>query len=441
MASPAPSALPHVVIVGGGFGGLNAARALRRAPVRITLIDQRNHHLFQPLLYQVATAALSPAEIAEPIRGILRSQQNVEMLLGAVVDVDPAGRRIRLDDGEEIVFDYLVLATGATHHYFGRDDWATLAPGLKTVEDALEIRRRFFLAFERAERSPHPEERSALLTFVVVGAGPTGVELAGAMAEIARRSLRRDFRRIDPTTARIVLVEGTDRVLPGYPPELSARAEADLRRLGVEVRTGTMVTELKEGVVRMGEDSIRAATVTWAAGVQASPLGGRTGTETDRAGRLLVEPDLSLPGHPRIYAIGDLSLFLSEEGEPLPALAPVAKQQGEHTARNIVRQLNGEPTEPFTYRDKGSMATIGRGAAVAVLGGRKITGFPAWLAWLFVHIAFLIGFRNRLLVFIQWAWSYLTWQRGARLITGTAAVPARSEDALSADPDPAGREG
>jgi NADH:ubiquinone reductase (H+-translocating) len=411
-------AQPRVVIVGGGFGGLAAARGLARAPVRVTLVDRRNHHLFQPLLYQVATAALSPAEIAEPIRGILRRQQNLEVALGEVTTIDTGARRVELKDGATLPYDLLVLATGATHSYFGREEWAPLAPGLKTVEDALEIRRRFFLAFEAAERTDDAAEREALMTFVVIGAGPTGVEMAGAMAEIARRSLRHDFRRIDPSHARIVLVEGADRVLPFYPERLSERTRRDLERLGVEVRTGTLVTDITPRAVTAGDEVVPTRTVIWAAGVRASALGAALGAETDPAGRVAVGEDLTVPGHPDIFVIGDLAVARDRAGAELPALAPVAKQQGEHVARMISGRLRGEPVPPFRYRDRGSMATIGRGKAVAQLRGLQITGLVAWLAWLFVHIAFLIGFRNRIVVLVQWAWSYLTWQRGARLITG-----------------------
>jgi NADH dehydrogenase len=410
--------LPHVVVVGGGFGGLSAARALRNAPVRVTLVDRRNHHLFQPLLYQVATATLSPADIASPIRAILRHQKNAEVLLAEVVDADVEGRTVLLADGSRVSYDFLVVATGATHAYFGHEEWAPLAPGLKTVEDALEIRRRFLLAFEAAEQEPDPGARRALLTAVVVGGGATGVEMAGSLAEVARHSLVRDFRHVDPSSARILLLEGGPRILPAYDPALSAYAESDLRARGVEVRTGSIVTRVEADAVWVGEERIPARNVVWAAGVSASPLGARLGAKTDRAGRVQVEPDLSLPGRPEVFVIGDLAHRAGPDGRPLPGLAPVATQQGRAAAKNIRRTLAREPRAPFRYRDKGTMATIGRGSAIAEVGELKLQGFLAWLAWLFVHILFLIGFRNRLLVLLQWAWSYLTWQRGARLITG-----------------------
>jgi NADH:ubiquinone reductase (H+-translocating) len=410
--------IPHVVIVGGGFGGLSAARALRRAPVRITLVDRRNHHLFQPLLYQVATAALSPADISAPIRGILRRQRNLEVRMAEVADVDTGSRQLVLADGSRLSYDFLVVATGATHAYFGHPEWAPLAPGLKTIEDATEIRRRFLLAFEAAEQEDDVEERRALLTFVVVGAGPTGVEMAGSMAEIARHAIVRDFRRIDPSTARILLIEGGPRVLPAYDPALSAYAERALARTGVEVRTGQVVTQINpEGVV-VGGERIRSRNVVWAAGVAASPLGACLGGPTDGVGRVRVAPDLTVPGAPEVYAIGDLAAMDDARGRPLPGVAPVANQQGRHAAANILRTLAGEPRRPFRYVDKGSMATIGRSAAVMQVGRLRLKGLIAWLGWLFVHILVLIGFRNRVAVMMEWAYSYLTWQRGARLITG-----------------------
>jgi NADH:ubiquinone reductase (H+-translocating) len=408
---------PHVVIVGGGFGGLYAARALAGAPVRVTLLDRRNHHLFQPLLYQVATAALNPADIATPLRSILRRAANVTVLLAEVRSVDLAARRLALPDGE-LAYDGLVLAAGAGHSYFGHDDWEPLAPSLKTLEDALEIRRRVLVAYEEAERQPDGPEQRALLTSVVIGGGPTGVELAGALAEISRETIARDFRRIDPTRARIVLLEGGPRVLSAFPDPLPARAAESLTRIGVEVRTGATVTRVTPDAVWLGGEEIRARTVLWAAGVAAAPLGRTLGVPLDRAGRVIVERDLSIPGHPEAFAIGDLCAFTGADGRPLPGLAPVALQQGRAAARNVLRRLAGEPTEPFRYHDRGTMATIGRAAAVAAVGRVRLSGLLAWLAWLFVHIAFLIGFRNRFLVIFQWAWAYLSWQRGARLITG-----------------------
>ncbi len=422
--------LPHVIIIGGGFGGLYAARALGRAPVRLTVIDRRNHHCFQPLLYQVATAALSPADIAMPIRGVLRRQRNTQVVMAEVVDVDTERRRVVLADGTQLRYDYLILATGATHHYFGNEQWAPLAPGLKTIEDAVLIRRRFLLAFEAAEQEPDEATRRALLTFVVVGAGPTGVEMAGAMAEVARYSLLRDFRHIDPATARIILVEGLDRVLPGYAEESSAAAAESLRKLGVEVRTGAMVTRVDPEGVHIGEDCIPTRHVVWAAGVAASGLGAKLGVPTDKVGRVPVEPDCSIPGHPEVFVIGDLASFAHQpqegggdgaengKAEPLPGVAQVALQQGKAVAANLRRELAGKPREPFRYRDKGTMAVVGRAKAVAEIGRWKFSGFLAWLLWLLVHLLFLVGFRNRLLVMIQWAYLYLTWQRGARLITG-----------------------
>ena len=407
---------PHVVIVGGGFGGLYAARALAGRPVRVTLLDRRNHHLFQPLLYQVATAALNPSDIATPLRAILRRAANVTVLLAEVEAVDLAARRLVLD-GDPLDYDALVLAAGAGHSYFGHDDWEPLAPSLKTLEDALEIRRRVLVAYEEAEREQDRAEQRALLTSVVIGGGPTGVELAGALAEISRETIARDFRLIDPTKARIVLLEGGPRLLAAFPDPLPARAAAALTRIGVEVRTGATVTRVTPDAVWIGGEQIRARTVLWAAGVAAAPLTRTLGVPLDRAGRVLVERDLSIPGHPEAFAIGDLCALTGDDGHPLPGLAPVALQQGRAAARNVLHRLAGEPTEPFRYHDRGSMATIGRAAAVAVVGRFRLSGLIAWLAWLFVHIAFLIGFRNRFLVLFQWAWAYITWQRGARLIT------------------------
>ena len=409
------SELPHVVLLGGGFAGLYAARALKPARARVTLVDRRNHHLFQPLLYQVATAGLSAIDIAQPIRKILRKQPNVEVLLAEAKDIDVAGRRVILDRGEPLVYDYLLVATGATHSYFGNDQWSRYAPGLKTIEDALEIRRRVLLAFERAETATSDEERQAYLTFVVIGAGPTGAELAGALSEIARHTLVRDFRHFNPSEARILLLEGADRVLPPYPPELSAKAQQQLEKLGVEVRTGSKVTQIDGDGVQVGDERIAAHTVVWAAGVAASPLGRCLGAELDRAGRVLVRPDLSLPDHPEVFVVGDL-ISLKIDGKPVPGVAPAAIQEGEHAAHNILRGLDGEPSTPFEYQDKGSMATLGRRSAVAVLGKLKLSGYLAWLSWLLVHIFFLIGFRNRFVVLFEWTRAYLTYQRSARLI-------------------------
>jgi NADH dehydrogenase len=409
--------LPHVVIVGGGFAGLYAARGLRRAPVQVTLVDRRNHHLFQPLLYQVATAALNPADIAEPIRRILRRQANATVLLAEARAVEPDGRRVRLDEGE-LAYDYLVVATGATHSYFGHPEWESHAPGLKSIEDALEMRRRVFSAYEAAEREADADRRRALMTFAIIGAGPTGVELAGALAEISRHALADEFRRIDPSQARVLLLEGLYSVLPAYPAKLSLAARAQLEHLGVEVRTGARVTAIDADGVTLGEERIAARTVLWAAGVQASPLARTLGAPLDRAGRVRVQPDLSLPGHPEVFVVGDLAA-LEQDGKPVPGVAPAAMQQGRHAARNIARLVRGEPARAFRYVDKGSFATIGRGAAVGeVAGGLRFRGLVAWLAWLAIHIFFLIGFRNRVLVLFHWAYSYLTYRRGARLITG-----------------------
>jgi NADH dehydrogenase len=410
--------VPHVVIVGGGFGGLSAARALRRVPVSATLVDRRNHHVFQPLLYQVATAALSPADITGPIRSILRKQRATEVRMSEVVGFDLAGRAVLLADGTRVAYDYLVVATGATHAYFGYPEWEPLAPGLKTIEDATHIRRRFLLAFEAAEQEEDPEARRALLTFVVVGAGPTGVEMAGAFAEIAGHSLVRDFRRIDPTTARVILLEGGPRVLNAYDEDLGAYARRALERVGVEVRTDSVVTRIEPEAVFVGDEMIRTRNVVWAAGVTASPLGKMLGVETDRVGRVMVEPDLSIPGHPEVFVVGDLMNLAGPDGTPLPGVAQVAIQGGACAAKNIARTLKGQPRQPFRYFNKGNMATIGRRAAVLQRERFKMKGWPAWMAWLLIHILFLIGFRNRAVVMLQWAWSYVTWQRGARLITG-----------------------
>ena len=409
---------PHVVIVGGGFAGLQAAKALREAPVLVTLIDRRNHHLFQPLLYQVATAVLSPADIAQPIRSVLRGQANVDVILAEVEAIDPEKHEVVLDDGR-LPYDYLILATGANHAYFGHDEWEPLAPGLKTLEEALAIRRRILTSFEEAERESDPARREMLMTFVVVGGGPTGVEMAGAIAEIARHSLARDFRHIDTRAARVVLVEAGDRLLSTFPDRLSRRARRDLERLGVDVRFGQAVTAIAPGEVVIGDETLAANTIVWAAGVRASSLGHSLGAPLDRAGRVLVDPDLSVPGHPEIFVVGDMAALSDDRGRPLPGTAPVAMQQGKAAAANVLRRLQGRATESFRYRDRGNMATIGRNAAVADIAGLRLTGFVAWLAWAFIHVLNLIGFRNRMLVALQWLWSYLTFQRGARLITGT----------------------
>ncbi len=429
--SPArPAGNPRVVIVGGGFGGLYAAKSLRRAPLDVRLIDRRNFHLFQPLLYQVATGGLSPANIAAPLRAVLKRQRNVRVMLGEVVDFDPQGRAIALADGGRLEFDALIVATGVSHNYFGNEQWAALAPGLKTIEDATEIRARILTSFERAERATDPRTIQSLLTFVVVGAGPTGVELAGTLAEIARHTLRHEFRRIDPAAARVLLIEGTDRVLPPFAPVLSARAERSLQRLGVTVIKNALVSRIEPGCVtlRRGEatEAIAAQTVLWAAGVRASPLGAvlarACGAQLDGAGRVRVGPDCSLPGHPDAFVIGDLAHCVGPDGRPLPGVAQVAMQQGAYVARLLASRAAGKPAPPpFRYRDPGMMATIGRAAAVAEIHGWRFSGYPAWLVWLFLHVLFLIEFQNRVLVLVQWAWNYFTWSRSARLITGDVA--------------------
>jgi NADH dehydrogenase len=411
-------ALPHVVILGGGFGGLWAAQALRRAPVRVTVVDRTNHHVFQPLLYQVATAGLAAPAIAAPIRHVLARQTNATVLLGDAKRVDTARRSVLLEDGGEISYDHLIVATGAAHSYFGNDAWAPYAPGLKTLEDAFEIRKRILLAFERAERESDPVRRAAWLTFVVIGAGATGVELAGTLAEIARHTLRGEFRNYDPRNARIVLVEGTDRVLPSYPADLSEKARQQLERLGVTVWLGRHVTGVDAESVTLGADRVAAKTVLWAAGVAASPLGASLGVPLDRAGRVIVEPDLAIPGHPEVFVVGDLAAARTDV-KPVPGIAPAAKQMGAHTAKNVLRRIQGEPTVAFRYKDYGQLATIGRSAAVADFGWFRLSGYPAWIVWLVAHIYFLINFRNRLVVMIDWAWAYWTMQRGARIVTGS----------------------
>jgi NADH dehydrogenase len=408
---------PHVVIVGGGFAGLWAARGLSRAPVRITLLDRGNHHLFQPLLYQVATAGLSAPNIAAPLRQILRRQKNVTVLLGEVAGIDPGDRHVRLADGRTIAFDHLLLATGATHAYFGHDDWAPHAPGLKTLDDALGIRRRILTAFERAEAEDDPVARDAWLTFAIVGGGPTGVELAGTLAEIAKHTLRGEFRRVDPRQARVLLLEAGPRVLSSFPESLSEKARAQLRKLGVEVRTGVPVAAIDDEGVQLGDTRIPARTVLWAAGVAASPLARDLGVPLDRAGRVQVEPDLSVPGHPSIFVAGDLA-SIQHDGKPVPGVAPAAKQMGRHVAGAILARLRGATPSAFRYRDFGNLATIGRMAAVVDLHGLKFSGLLAWWFWLAAHVFFLIGFRNRLVVLIDWAQAYWSYQRSARIILG-----------------------
>ncbi len=425
----------HVVIVGGGFGGLYTAVALRRAPVRVSLIDRRNHHLFQPLLYQVATAALSPGDIAQPIRHILRGSPNITVMLAEVTAVDAPRRRVVLADGE-LTYDYLILATGVRHAYFGHDEWQTDAPGLKDIEDALEIRRRVLLAFEAAERARDEARRRSFLTFVIVGGGPTGVELAGALAEIARDALAHDFRTIDPRTARIVLLEAGPRILAIFAESLSTYARGALEARGVEVRTGSAVTRIAAGVVEVGAERISTETVVWAAGVEASPLGRTLGASLDRVGRVLVEPDLTIPGHPEVFVIGDLAAFVHQDGGPLPGMAPVAIQMGRHAAASVLGDARGEPRRPFRYRNKGIMATIGRNAAVVERGCIQLTGAVGWAAWLIVHILFLIGFRNRLLVLFEWAWAYVTFNRGVRLITGDPQSSWGGARRAAPPPDP-----
>jgi len=418
----------RVVIVGGGFGGLYAAQSFKSTDIDLILIDRRNFHLFQPLLYQVATGALSPGEIASPLRYVLNRQKNTKVLLGEAVDIDVTGRAVRLKDGSDVPYDSLIVAAGSTHHYFGHPQWARIAPGLKTIEDATEIRTRVLLAFERAEKETNPELRRALLTFVVVGAGPTGVELAGALGEISRDTLRKDFRSINPADARIFLIEGEDRVLPPYTPDLSKAAEQALIELGVQTRAGARVTEIDENGVTIetgqSKTRIEARTVLWAAGVQASPLGRvlseKTGVPLDRAGRLMVEPDLSLKGHPEILIVGDLAHF-EQDGKMVPGVAPTAMQQGRYAARLVIARMRGETQKPFHYWDKGSLATIGRNRAVAIIGRFHFSGYLAWLIWLFVHLLYIVEFENRMLILFQWAYDYFTHNRGARLITGRDA--------------------
>jgi NADH:ubiquinone reductase (H+-translocating) len=423
--------LPHVVIVGGGFGGIAAAKALAHAPLRVTLLDRRNHHVFQPLLYQVATAALSPAQIASPIRRILTRQRNTTVLLAEVRSIDAPARRVALADAS-LDYDYLILAAGATHSYSGHDDWAPLAPGLKTIDDAIEVRKRFLLAFERAEREPDPARRRDHLTFAVVGAGPTGVELAGSMIEMARHSIPRDFRSVDTTAARVILIEAQDRVLPSFSPDLSARALSHLHELGVEVHLSTLVTNITADAVRVrsphGERSLPALNVLWAAGVSASPLGATLPAPRDHAGRVLVGPDLSVPGLPEVFVVGDLACVTDPRtGAPVPGVAQAAMQMGRHAGRVIAAEARDAAPPgsrpPFAYRDPGTLATIGRAKAVAQLPRAHFAGLWAWLLWVFIHILWLINFRSKLIVLLEWAWAYIVYERGARLITGEGRQP------------------
>jgi NADH dehydrogenase len=425
---------PHIVIIGGGFGGIAAARALKRAPVRLTMVDRRNHHLFQPLLYQVATAALNPADIASPIRRILRRQRNASVILGEASSIDTRDKIVQLLDGE-VAYDFLIVASGATHSYFGHDEWLEPAPGLKTLEDAVEIRRRVLVAYEAAEREVDAAEVANWMTFVVIGGGPTGVEMAGALAEISRRVLERDFRKIDPGKARIILIEAGPKVLPAMSPESSASARRQLERLGVEVITDSPVTAVDDRGVVHGGTRLDSRTVIWAAGVAASPLGKTLGADVklDRAGRVIVNQDLSVPDADGVFVIGDLASIKSD-GKPVPGLSPAAMQEGRHAAKNIVRLIRGEPTLPFHYLDKGTLATIGKAAAVADIAGLHLSGLVAWLMWLFVHILFLIGFRNRFIVIVEWAWTYVRNDRGARLITGDVE-PLLERGEKSKNPD------
>jgi NADH:ubiquinone reductase (H+-translocating) len=428
---------PKVVIVGGGFGGLWAANALANKPVDVTLIDRKNHHVFQPLLYQVATAVLSPGEIATPIRRIIHHAKNIEVILGEVVGFDTIEDRVRLDDGTEVPFDYLIVAAGARHAYFGHDEWEVSAPGLKTIEDAVEIRRRVLLAFELAEREAYLTGTHDPLTFVVVGGGPTGVELAGAIAGIARQALAKDFKAIDTRKAKVVLFEGSDRVLGTFASELSESAKEQLEDLGVEVRLNSFVTDIAPGRVKVGEEWINCDVVLWATGVAASPIGTQLGVGTDRAGRVFVEPDLTVPGHKNIFVIGDMASIKQENGDPVPGVSPAAMQMGTATANNILADVKGAERKIFRYVDKGSMATIGRSKAIADIKGYQFKGFIAWMMWLFLHVFFLIGFRNRIIVMLEWFWAYLTRERSARLITGDAEemrdalMFLRGEDAVS----------
>jgi NADH:ubiquinone reductase (H+-translocating) len=434
--SPSGSPSHHVVIIGGGFAGLYAAKALGNASVKVTLIDKRNFHLFQPLLYQVATGTLSAGDISSPLRVILSQQKNVQVLMGEVVKIDPDQQQVQLKRGTVIPYDSLIVATGSSHHYFGNDQWASIAPGMKTVEDALEVRRRIFLAFEAAEKETDPVRRQALLTFMVVGAGPTGVELAGALAELAYETLSEDFRSIDLKETKIVLLEGLDRVLPPYPAELSVEAQKSLEKLGVEVRLKSMVTNIDGDsvTIKSGEtvETVQSGTVLWAAGIKASPLGkllaAQTGAEIDRIGRVMVESDLSVPGYPNLFVAGDLAHYAHNLEAPLPGTAAVAMQQGTYLAKRLKQRLANQEAQAFVYKDKGSMAVIGRNAAVANLNFMQLSGFPAWLIWIFVHIYFLIEFDNKLIVLLQWGWNYFTLHRGSRIITGTDVLPSVDDE-------------
>ncbi|MCW0438446.1 NAD(P)/FAD-dependent oxidoreductase [Xanthomonas sacchari] len=429
--------VPHLIVVGGGFAGLWATRALARTPLRITLIDRRNHHLFQPLLYQVATAGLSAPDIAAPLRQILRHQDNVEVRLGEVVDIDKQARQVRLADGQALAYDYLLVATGATHAYFGHDDWAAHAPGLKTLDDALQLRRHLLLAFERAEAETDPAARAAWLSFAIVGGGPTGVELAGTLAEIARHTLKHEFRRIDPAEARVRLIEAGPRVLSSFPEHLSAKAQQQLEKLGVEVLTGVPVADIDAHGYRLGDAFVPARTVVWAAGVAASPLAKTLQAPLDRSGRVQVQPDLSVPGHPELFVAGDLAALQQADGRPVPGVAPAAKQMGRHVADTLRRRLRGDTASvPFRYADYGNLATIGRMAAIVHLGRLQLSGVLAWWFWLAAHVFFLIGFRNRVVVLLNWAWAYWSYQRAARIILGD---PPAAEDTQARPAPPVDR--
>jgi NADH dehydrogenase len=430
-SSSSAESLPKIVIVGGGFGGVTAAKELAGKGVSVTLIDRTNHHLFQPLLYQVATAGLSPADIAQPIRHILRDAKNIEVVLGEVGWIDSDAKQIWTTDNLGYAYDYLILAAGARHSYFGHDAWESFAPGLKSLEDAIELRRRILRAFEAAEMSHSEEERQAALTFTIVGAGPTGVEMAGAIAELAHKTLSQDFRRIDSRSARVLLLDGAPRILPTFSEDLSLSALRQLQRMGVEVHTGAIVKEVSERGVTVNGEFVPSRTVVWAAGNAASPIGKGLGASVDRAGRMIVNEDLSVPGHPEIFAIGDMTCFKHQTGQPLPGVSPVAMQMGRRASKNILLLIQGKNPQPFRYFDKGSMATIGRNKAIADLKFARFGGYLAWLTWLFVHLIFLVGLRNQLLVLFQWTWSYLTFGRGARLIYGTFCPkkPAPSPEA------------